>query len=40
MSDLNRTELAKAYEPAAIEEKWARFWGEEHLFDTPAGGAG
>ncbi len=29
-------ELAKAYEPAAIEEKWARFWAEERLFDTAA----
>ena len=40
MSDQNRNELAKAYEPAAIEEKWAAFWVEQHLFDTPAGGDG
>src|ERR1700741_3009866 len=33
-------ELPKAYDPALIEEKWARFWVEEHLFDvpTPTGG--
>ena len=31
-----RTELAKAYEPAAIEEKWAAYWVAEHLFDAPA----
>ena len=29
------TELPKTYDPAAIEEKWARFWVEEHLFDVP-----
>ncbi len=34
-------ELPKAYDPAAIEEKWARYWIEEKLFavKTPAGGA-
>ena len=35
-------ELPKAYDPAAIEEKWARFWIEEKLFDVatpPPGGA-
>ena len=31
-------ELAKAYEPAAIEEKWAAYWVAEHLFDAPADG--
>jgi valyl-tRNA synthetase len=33
-----REELPKAYDPALIEEKWAKFWVEEHLFDvaTPA----
>ena len=32
------TELPKAYDPSAIEEKWAKFWTEQHLFDvaTPA----
>jgi valyl-tRNA synthetase len=27
-------ELAKAYDPSAIEEKWASFWVKERLFDT------
>ena len=32
-------ELPKAYDPSSIEEKWAKFWVEERLFDvaTPAG---
>ena len=32
-------ELPKAYDPQAIEEKWARYWVEEKLFavGTPAG---
>ena len=31
-------ELPKAYDPSSIEEKWAKFWVEERLFDiaTPA----
>ncbi|MBE7159527.1 MAG: valine--tRNA ligase, partial [Rhodospirillales bacterium] len=31
-------ELPKAYDPQAIEEKWAKYWVEERLFsvDTPA----
>ena len=35
------TELPKAYDPALIEEKWAKYWVEERLFDvaTPAPGA-
>jgi len=28
-------ELPKAYDPAPIEEKWARFWVDEHIFDVP-----
>jgi len=34
-------ELPKAYDPALIEEKWAKFWVDEHLFDvaTPADSA-
>jgi valyl-tRNA synthetase len=28
-------ELPKAYDPALIEEKWAKFWVEEHIFDVP-----
>jgi valyl-tRNA synthetase len=33
-------ELAKAYDPSAIEEKWAKYWVDERLFDVaaPAGG--
>src|ERR1700722_2151793 len=30
-----QNELPKAYDPALIEEKWAKFWVEEHLFDVP-----
>ena len=33
------TELAKAYDPAAIEQKWATFWIEENIFATLAPGA-
>ena len=29
-------ELPKAYDPSAIEAKWAKFWVDEHLWDTPA----
>ncbi len=36
----NGTELAKAYEPAAIEEKWAKYWVAEKLFDAAVDGAG
>lgn len=28
-------ELAKAYDPSAIEEKWAAYWVKERLFDVP-----
>ena len=28
-------ELPKAYDPSTIEEKWAKFWVEERLFDVP-----
>ena len=39
MSDeVNSGELSKAYDPSAIEEKWAKYWAEERLFDVPAGG--
>ncbi len=30
-------ELAKAYEPSDIEEKWAAYWVKERIFDVPAG---
>ena len=30
------TELAKAYEPSAIEEKWAAYWVDQKLFATAA----
>ena len=33
----NPNDLAKAYDPSAIEEKWAKYWVEEHLFDVPEG---
>jgi valyl-tRNA synthetase len=33
-------ELPKAYDPALIEDKWARYWVEEHLFDVPSPTAG
>jgi valyl-tRNA synthetase len=35
-----QNELPKAYDPALIEEKWAKFWADEHLFDiaTPPSG--
>ncbi len=29
--------LSKAYDPSAIEEKWANFWVEENLFHVPRG---
>ena len=29
-------ELPKAYDPSAIEAKWANFWVEEHLWDVSA----
>ena len=28
-------ELPKAYEPAAIEARWAEYWVQEKLFDVP-----
>ena len=28
-------ELPKAYDPSLIEEKWSRFWVDEHIFDVP-----
>jgi valyl-tRNA synthetase len=31
-------ELPKAYDPAAIEQKWADFWVSEKIFDTPVNG--
>ena len=36
-----RRELPKAYDPAAIEERWAEYWVAERLFDvkTPQAGA-
>ena len=33
----NPNELAKAYDPSAIEEKWAAYWVKERLFDTASG---
>ena len=31
----NPADLAKAYDPSAIEQKWAAYWVENKLFDTP-----
>ena len=31
----NPGDLAKAYDPSAIEQKWAAYWVESRLFDTP-----
>jgi valyl-tRNA synthetase len=28
-------ELPKAYDPTAIEERWAEYWVRERLFDVP-----
>ena len=28
-------ELAKAYDPSLIEERWAQYWVREHIFDAP-----
>src|ERR1700686_4605550 len=38
--NLTKTELPKAYEPSAIETRWAEFWVKEKLFSvaTPAEG--
>src|SRR5271163_4271268 len=32
-------ELPKAYDPAAIEDRWAEYWVKERLFDQPSPGA-
>ncbi len=39
LTDMGR-ELAKAYEPAAIEERWAEYWVRERLFEVGQGSAG
>ena len=28
-------ELAKAYDPSLIEDRWAQYWVREHIFDAP-----
>ena len=38
--EAERNELAKAYDPSAIEAKWAKYWADEKLFDTAAPAAG
>jgi len=37
----SRRELPKAYDPAAIEDRWAKYWVDERLFEvaTPATGS-
>src|SRR5438874_9623440 len=32
--NVNKTELPKAYEPSAIETRWAEFWVKEKLFSV------
>jgi valyl-tRNA synthetase len=32
--DPNPNDLAKAYDPSAIEEKWAKFWADERIFEV------
>ena len=29
-------DLQKAYDPSAIEDRWAAYWVDEHLFDVPS----
>ena len=36
-SEQNQNQLAKAYDPSAIEKKWAAYWVEQRLFDVPEG---
>ena len=33
-------ELAKAYDPSQIEDRWAQYWVDEHLFDVPGSASG
>jgi valyl-tRNA synthetase len=40
MTPENPTELAKAYDPSAIEQKWATYWVENNLFEAPDSPAG
>ncbi|HKW16608.1 MAG TPA: valine--tRNA ligase [Terriglobales bacterium] len=35
-NDQHKNELPKAYEPAAIEAKWAKYWVDEKLFHVEA----
>jgi valyl-tRNA synthetase len=39
-TDIMPREIPKAYEPKAIEERWARVWVEEKLFRADAGAPG
>jgi hypothetical protein len=34
-ADQHKNDLPKAYEPAAIEARWAKFWVQEELFSVP-----
>ena len=38
--EANSNDLAKAYDPSAIEQKWAAYWVEERLFEVPADAKG
>jgi valyl-tRNA synthetase len=31
----NPNQLSKSYDPSILEDHWANYWAEEHLFDVP-----
>ncbi|GHT25596.1 valine--tRNA ligase [Planctomycetales bacterium] len=37
MSEIQENEIPKQYDPAAAQEKWAKFWDEKKLFSPGAG---
>ncbi len=39
-SQTSRRELPKAYDPAAIEDRWAKYWVDERLFEVETPDAG
>jgi valyl-tRNA synthetase len=40
VADSSKNELPKAYEPAAIEARWAEYWLKENLFAAPTSAGG
>ena len=32
MTEIQHNEMAKAYDPAKVEEKWYQFWMEKEFF--------